>query len=74
MSIDFEVSDGVARVTLNRPERLNAIDSAADAALHDIWNAIDADPAIRCVVLTGAGRAFRSLRVSPAFRRLRLAP
>ena len=58
MSIDFEVSDGVARVTLNRPERLNAIDSAADAALHGIWNAIDQDPAIRCVVLTGAGRAF----------------
>ena len=58
MSIDFEVSKGIARVTLNRPERLNAIDSAADAALEDIWNAIDEDPAIRCVVLTGAGRAF----------------
>ena len=58
MSIDFDVADGVARVTLNRPERLNAIDSAADAALHDIWNAIDEDQAIRCVVLTGAGRAF----------------
>ena len=58
MSIDFDVADGVARVTLNRPERLNAIDSAADAALHGIWNAIDEDPTIRCVVLTGAGRAF----------------
>ena len=58
MSIDFEVSKGVARVTLNRPERLNAVDSAADAALHDIWTAIDEDPAIRCVVLTGTGRAF----------------
>ena len=58
VSIDFDVADGVARVTLNRPERLNAIDSAADAALDDIWNAIDEDPAIRCVVLTGAGRAF----------------
>ena len=58
MSVDFNVADGIARVTLNRPERLNAIDSAADAALHGIWNAIDGDPAIRCVVLTGAGRAF----------------
>ncbi len=58
MNVDFNVADGIARVTLNRPERLNAIDSAADAALHDIWNAIDEDPAIRCVVLTGAGRAF----------------
>ena len=58
MSIDFDVAEGVARVTLNRPERLNAIDSAADAALYDIWTTIDEDPAIRCVVLTGAGRAF----------------
>ena len=58
MSVDFSVADGVARVTLNRAERLNAIDSAADAALHGFWNAIDEDPAIRCVVLTGAGRAF----------------
>ena len=58
MSVDFDVTDGVARVTLNRPERLNAINSAAAAALDDIWNAIDADPAIRCVVLTGTGRAF----------------
>ncbi len=58
MSVDFDVADGVARVTLNRPERLNAIDSAADAALDDIWNTIEGDPAIRCVVLTGTGRAF----------------
>ena len=58
MSVELDVADGVARITLNRPERLNAIDSAADAALHDIWNAIDGDQAIRCVVLTGAGRAF----------------
>ena len=58
MSIDFEVADDVARVTLNRPERLNAIDSAASATLDEIWNAIDEDPAIRCVVLTGVGRAF----------------
>ena len=58
MSVEFDVADGVARVTLNRPERLNAIDSAAEAALDDIWNTIDKDPAIRCVVLTGTGRAF----------------
>ena len=58
MSIEFDVSDGVARVTLNRPERMNAIDSASEAALADIWNAIGRDPSIRCVVLTGTGRAF----------------
>ena len=58
MSVDFHVSDGVARVTLNRPSRLNAIDSAAEAALAEIWNEIDADRGIRCVILAGAGRAF----------------
>ena len=58
MSVDFRVSGGVARVTLNRPERLNAIDSASDAALEEIWNEIEANPGIRCVVLTGTGRAF----------------
>ena len=58
MSVDFHVSDGVARVTLNRPSRLNAIDSASEAALAEIWNKIDGDRWIRCVVLAGAGRAF----------------
>ena len=58
MSVDFRVAGGVARVTLNRPERLNAIDSASEAALGAIWNEIEADQGIRCVVLTGAGRAF----------------
>ena len=58
MSVDFDVSDGVARVTLNRPERMNAVDSATEAALDEIWNAIDENPTIRCAVLTGTGRAF----------------
>ena len=58
MSVNFNVADGVARVTLNRPERLNAIDSATDAALDAIWAEIDGDKSVRCVVLTGAGRAF----------------
>ena len=58
MSIDFDVSDGIARVTLNRPERMNAIDSASEATLAGIWSAIDRNPTIRCVVLTGTGRAF----------------
>ena len=58
MSIDFDVSDGIARVTLNRPERMNAIDSASETTLAGIWNAIAQNPTIRCVVLTGTGRAF----------------
>ena len=58
MSIEFDVSDGVARITLNRPERMNAIDSASEAALSGIWNAIDQNSTIRCAILTGTGRAF----------------
>ena len=57
--VRFERTGGVARVTLHRPDRLNAVDSAADAALNAIWDAVDRDPAVRCVVLTGSGeRAF----------------
>ena len=57
--VRFECTDGVARVTLDRPDRLNAVDAATDAALNEIWDAVERDPAVRCVVLTGAGeRAF----------------
>ena len=58
MSVEFHVSNGVARVTLNRPERMNAVDSETEAELGNIWNKIDLDQTIRCAVLTGTGRAF----------------
>ena len=56
--VRFDRAGGVARITLDRPERLNAVDSAADAALNEIWDSLARDPGLRCVVLTGAGRAF----------------
>ena len=56
--VRFHRADGVARVTLDRPGRLNAVDSATDSALDAIWEAIERDPDVRCVVLTGTGRAF----------------
>jgi enoyl-CoA hydratase/carnithine racemase len=59
MSILFEVSDHVARITIDRPERMNAIDSASHAALEGIWDRVETDDDIRCAVLTGTGeRAF----------------
>ncbi len=59
MSVLFEVADHVARVTLNRPEAMNAVDRATEKELQRIWAAIEADRGIRAVVLTGAGnRAF----------------
>ncbi|MFO1087803.1 MAG: enoyl-CoA hydratase-related protein [Reyranellaceae bacterium] len=59
MTIRFVVADHVARVTIDRPDRMNAIDEASEAELCRIWAAIEADEQVRCVVLTGAGeRAF----------------
>lgn len=52
------VQDGVCTLTLNRPERLNAIDLAMLEALIDALDAAAADPATRTVVLAGAGRSF----------------
>ncbi len=55
MSVTLRIDEGVARVTIERAERRNAIDGAAERRLEEIWQAIEADPQVRCVVLTGAG-------------------
>jgi enoyl-CoA hydratase/carnithine racemase len=49
---------GVLRLTLNRPEKLNAINYAAARALQEHLEQAAADPAIRAVLLDGSGRAF----------------
>jgi len=54
----LDVTDGVATVTLNRPESMNALNIATKDALLATLRRVAQDPAIRCVVLTGAGRAF----------------
>ncbi|HMH89385.1 MAG TPA: enoyl-CoA hydratase-related protein [Steroidobacteraceae bacterium] len=56
----FARREGIAEVTLNRPDRLNALNLALITDLRSAAAAIDADPGIRAVVLTGAGRAFCS--------------
>jgi enoyl-CoA hydratase/carnithine racemase len=59
MTIRFVVENHVARVTIDRPDRMNAIDEASEAELMRIWSAIERNEQVRCVVLTGAGeRAF----------------
>ncbi len=59
MPIRFELSDHVARVTIDRPEVMNAVDAASEREMQDIWSAIEASREVRAVVLTGAGdRAF----------------
>ena len=55
MSVLFDVADHVARVTIDRPDRMNAVDQATEAELERVWSEIEARDDIRCVVLTGAG-------------------
>jgi enoyl-CoA hydratase/carnithine racemase len=53
-----EVEDGIVQITLNRPERLNALSQRLIAELHEAFAAIAAERGCRAVVLTGAGRGF----------------
>jgi enoyl-CoA hydratase/carnithine racemase len=59
-TIEIQSAAGVAQVTLNRPDKLNAINDVMRAELTTAFAAFDADPAVRAVVLTGAGKAFSS--------------
>ena len=54
----LDLADGVATVTLNRPEAMNALDIATKDLLLAALQQVAQDPAVRCVVLTGNGRAF----------------
>ena len=52
------VGDGITQITLNRPERLNAMNHALVAGLHDALDALVEERSCRVIVLTGAGRGF----------------
>jgi len=54
----YEVKDGVATLTLNRPERLNALGDTLREDLHDAVTAAAADPEVRVMIVTGAGKGF----------------
>ncbi|MCW2241809.1 enoyl-CoA hydratase/isomerase family protein [Azospirillum canadense] len=51
-------AEGVLRLTLNRPEHRNALDAVGHRELCDVWRTIDADEAVRAVILAGRGPAF----------------
>jgi enoyl-CoA hydratase len=53
-SVQYAVADGIATVTLNRPERRNALSMAANRRLFQLWSRIDDDASIRAVILTSA--------------------
>ena len=54
----YDVTDGVATIRLNRPEAMNSLDIATKELLRETVRHAAEDPAVRCVVLTGTGRAF----------------
>lgn len=54
----YAVADGVATITFNRPEAMNSLDTATKLALKDAVANATGDESVRCVVLTGTGRAF----------------
>jgi enoyl-CoA hydratase/carnithine racemase len=59
-AIMYEVTDGILTITLNRPEKLNAVNHTMETELLDAFNRADADDDIRAIIVTGAGRAFSS--------------
>lgn len=60
MVLDYDVFEGVAVITLNRPEVLNAFDDELGKATLEAVEGAAKDESVRCVVITGAGRAFCS--------------
>jgi enoyl-CoA hydratase len=59
-NIDFEKEGKIARITLNRPERLNAIDHPLTQDFDAVTSYLDSDREVRLVIIRGAGRAFCS--------------
>ena len=56
--VTYDLTEGVATITLNRPEAMNSLDIATKELLRDTVVEAAEDDAVRCVVLTGTGRAF----------------
>lgn len=57
-TIQFSIADGVARLTLNRPERLNSFTVAMHGEVADALDRVEADDSVRTLLLSGAGRGF----------------
>ncbi|MEX2524373.1 MAG: 2-(1,2-epoxy-1,2-dihydrophenyl)acetyl-CoA isomerase PaaG [Gammaproteobacteria bacterium] len=57
-TITFEVEDGVAVLTLNRPDTLNSFNTRMHEEVREVMRAVAGDKTVRCLVITGAGRGF----------------
>jgi len=59
-AIGYQVEAEIATITLNRPERLNALTFEVYRELKDTFTRLDTEPGVRAIIITGAGRAFCS--------------
>ena len=57
-TIQFNIADGAAKLTLNRPDRLNSFTLEMHAEVRDALDKVEADGSVRTLLLTGAGRGF----------------
>ncbi|MCB1549922.1 MAG: enoyl-CoA hydratase/isomerase family protein [Hyphomicrobiaceae bacterium] len=55
MSVELRIEDRVAWITIDRPDRLNAVDAATEQRLDEIWRQLESSDEASCAVLTGAG-------------------
>ena len=56
----YEIEDGIATITLNRPQVMNALSPNLEAEIHRAFDEADADRDVRVIILTGSGAAFCS--------------
>lgn len=70
-SIKVETREGIAILTINRPEKMNAVDAQLHSELARIWQDIAQDQGVRAVVLTAAGRVFCGGPAPELFQQLR---
>lgn len=54
----YEIEDGIATITLNRPQVMNALSPNLETEMHRAFDEADADPEVRVIILTGAGPGF----------------
>ena len=63
----YEVKDEIAYVTMNRPDKLNAVNGELGDALKATWERVEKDPGVKVAILNGAGKAFcAGADISPA--------
>jgi enoyl-CoA hydratase len=58
--LDIQIADGIATVTMNRPEVLNGLHPPAHAEMERVWDDLGDNDDVRVAILTGAGRAFNA--------------